>query len=47
MIAIQSTGGEERLQTVFRIIYQASTALRRINRLPGGAGGLNLSLIHI
>ena len=40
-IAIQRTSGEQRLQTVFRIVYQASTAMRRINRLPGGAGGLN------
>ena len=39
--AFQRTGGEQRLQTVFRIVYQASTALRRINRLPVGAGGLN------
>ena len=41
MIAIQRTGGEQRLQAVFRIVFQASTALRRINRLPGGTGGLN------
>ena len=40
-IAIQRTGGEQRLPSVFLIVYQASTASLRIKRMPGGAGGLN------
>ena len=46
MIALHRTGGVQRLRPVFRIVSQASTALRRSNRLRGGPGGLGVTEGH-